>query len=539
VADSVAPIPASVVSALRSARGRARGKAPDNATEAGAALLSGITRGIEKESLRVTKDGALSSRPHPKALGSALTHPNITTDFSEAQPELISDVHASPEAAIKQLQDVHRFVYQSLDNELLWTASMPCVLGAQEDIPVGRYGSSNIATAKTVYRLGLGNRYGRLMQTISGIHYNFSVPEAFWPVLAGLRGAQPDRDFQTDAYFGLIRNFRRYSWLLIYLFGASPAICKSFVKNQPHQLEQFDEGSLFLPHATSLRMGRLGYQSDAQSDLHISYNSLAQYAASMQTAVTQPYPPYEDIGVKVEGEYRQLNAALLQIENEFYGTIRPKRRIDSGERPLTALRARGVEYVEVRCLDLNPFLPVGIDELQIRFLDVFLLYCLVADSPPDSQPESELMGRNQLAIVERGRAPGLSLHNGKDSVSRDEWAAEILAECQVLAELFDQATDSDLYSYALAEQATKVKDPALTPSARMLAIMGEQGIPFFRFAMNQSIAHKGYFDEHPLRGVELAEYQATSATSLEKQRAIEDADNIDFDTFLETYLALP
>jgi glutamate--cysteine ligase len=498
-----------------------------------------MTRGIEKESLRVTTDGALSSQPHPEALGSALTHPNITTDFSEAQPELITDVHHSPEAAIEQLQDVHRFVYQSLDNELLWTASMPCVLGADEDIPVGRYGSSNIATAKTVYRLGLGNRYGRLMQTISGIHYNFSVPDDFWPVLAELRGAQPDRDFQTDAYFGLIRNFRRYSWLLIYLFGASPAICKSFVKNQPHQLDQFDEGSLYLPDATSLRMGRLGYQSDAQSNLHISYNSLAQYAESMQTALTQPYPPYQEIGVKVDGEYRQLNAALLQIENEFYGTVRPKRRIDSGERPLTALRARGVEYVEVRCLDLNPFLPVGIDELQIRFLDVFLLYCLVADSPPDSQQESDLMGRNQQAIVERGRAPGLSLHNGKETVSRDEWAVEILAECRVLAELFDQATSSDLYSYALAEQATKINDPSLTPSARVLAIMHQQGIPFFRFAMNQSIAHKGYFDEHPLRGSQLASYQSTSARSLDRQREIEAADSVDFDTFLETYLALP
>jgi glutamate--cysteine ligase len=496
-------------------------------------------RGIEKESLRVTTDGALSTQPHPAALGSALTHPNITTDFSEAQPELITDVHPSPEAAIQQLQDVHRFVYQSLEDELLWTASMPCIIGSDDDIPVGRYGSSNIATAKTVYRLGLGNRYGRLMQTISGIHYNFSVPEDFWPILADLRGAQPDADFRTDAYFGLIRNFRRYSWLLIYLFGASPAVCKSFVKNHPHQLDQFDAGSLYLPDATSLRMGRLGYQSDAQSDLHISYNSLAQYAQSMQTALTQPYPPYQDIGVKVDGEYQQLNAALLQIENEFYGTIRPKRSITSSERPLSALRERGVEYVEVRCLDLNPFLPVGIDELQIRFLDVFLLYCLVAHSPPDSQQESDRMAANQLSIVERGRAPGLELHNGTGLVSRDEWAAEILGECQTLAELFDAATNGDQYSYALAEQATKVSNPKLTPSARILAIMRQQEIPFFRFAMNQSIAHKGYFDEHPLRGAQLAEYQATSSKSLVRRQEIEGADRVDFDTFLETYLALP
>ena len=426
----------------------------------------------------------------------------------EAQPELITDVHTSPRAAIRQLQEVHRFVYQSLDNELLWTTSMPCILGTDEDIPVGRYGSSNIATAKTVYRLGLGNRYGRLMQTISGIHYNFSVPEDLWPLLARLRGAQPDDAFQTDAYFGLIRNFRRYSWLLIYLFGASPAICKSFIRNQPHQLDQFDEGSLYLPHATSLRMGRLGYQSEAQSDLHISYNSLSHYAESMLPALTQPYPPYTDIGVTVDGEYRQLNSALLQIENEFYGTIRPKRRITSGERPLTALRARGVEYVEVRCLDLNPFLPVGIDELQMRFLDVFLLYCLIADSPPDSQQESDLMAQNQLTIVERGRESGLVLNNGKQAVPRDQWASEILAECRVLADLFDASTKSDQYSYALTEQAAKVSDPGLTPSARVLAVMSQQGIPFYRFAMNQSIAHKGYFDEHPLRGEQLARYQS-------------------------------
>ena len=526
MADSVAPIAAQIAAALVNAEGDQ------------GAVLARMNRGIEKESLRITTAGALSSQPHPAALGSALTHPNITTDFSEAQPELITDVHTSPEAVIKQLQDVHRFVYQSLDNELLWTASMPCILGADADIPVGRYGNSNIATAKTIYRLGLGNRYSRLMQTISGIHYNFSAPEDFWPLLANVRDSRPDRDFRTDAYFGLIRNFRRYSWLLIYLFGASPAICKSFARNQSHQLDQFDEGSLYLPDATSLRMGRLGYQSEAQSALHISYNSLEQYAQSMETALTQPYPRYEEIGVKVDGEYRQLNSALLQIENEFYGTIRPKRRITSGERPLTALRERGVEYVEVRCLDLNPFLPVGIDELQIRFIDVFLLYCLIADSPPDSQEESELMGRNQLAIVERGRTPNLDLLNGERVVSRDEWAKDILAECQILAELFDKATNSDLYSYAVAEQITKVNDPSLTPSARMIAIMSQQGIPFFRFAMNQSIAHKGYFDEHPLRGSQLARHQAVSFKSLDRQQEIESADRDDFDTFLENYLAL-
>jgi len=503
--------------------------------------ISNIQRGIEKESLRVTSDGALSAEPHPEALGSALTHPHITTDFSEAQLELITDVHGSPEDCIAQLEEVHRFVYQGIGEELLWTTSMPCILGADESIPVGRYGSSNIATAKTVYRLGLGNRYGRLMQTISGIHYNFSVPEAFWQVFAKSSGAKLDQEFRTDAYFGLIRNFRHHSWLLIYLFGASPAICKSFVKNTDHQLDMLDEGSLYLPHATSLRMGRLGYQSEAQSSLHISYNSLAQYAESMQEALTKPFPTYESIGVKVDGEYRQLASTLLQIENEFYGTIRPKRPIKSGERPLTALRDRGVEYVEVRCLDLNPFLPVGIDATQIRFLDLFLLYCLVVESPLDSEAESARMGRNQLSIVANGRDPSLDLESPSGKVDKQHWAYEILSNLEPLSALLDEADETEngnLYQRALQEQKIKVAHPQHTPSAQVLASMAEHHVPFFRFAMNQSLAHKAYFDNRKLEPEKLELFQTLSRQSIKQQREIEAADNVDFPTFLESYLAL-
>ena len=135
-------------------------------------------------------------------------------------------------------------------------------------------------------------------------------------------------------------------------------------------------------------MGRLGYQSDAQSTLAVSYNDLDGYGASLQEALTQPYPAYETVGVRNPGgDYNQLSTTLLQIENEFYGTIRPKRTVFSGERPLHALRERGVQYVEVRCMDLDPFEPLGISAATARFLDVFLLHCLLTDSPPDS-PEA-------------------------------------------------------------------------------------------------------------------------------------------------------
>ena len=293
-------------------------------------LLAQLTRGIEKESLRVLPNGNLSQSPHPAALGSALTHPLITTDFCESQPELITGVHRTVEGCLDELCDIHRFVYRSLDDELLWSSSMPCMLGHDDQVPIATYGQSNVGRTKNIYRRGLGARYGRLMQTISGIHYNFSLPDALWPVIAEIQGTRDSRAFRDAAYFGLIRNFRRHSWLLIYLFGASPSLCKSFVKGKPHNLESFDEGSLFVPHGTSLRMGRLGYTSDAQSNLHVSYNSLAQYATSLLDALTRPYPPYDRIGVKVDGEYQQLSTTLLQIENEFYGTIRPKRSTTKG-----------------------------------------------------------------------------------------------------------------------------------------------------------------------------------------------------------------
>ena len=512
-------IPSSILDALREGCGE----------------LTGIRRGIEKESLRIAPDGNLSSRSHPRELGSTLTHPNITTDFSEAQLELITGVHDTPEACIGQLNDIHRFVYSSLDDELLWVASMPCIVGAEADIPVGRYGSSNIGMAKTVYRRGLGHRYGRLMQTISGIHYNFSLPDAFWERYAALLGRPVNRDFVTDCYFGLIRNFRRHSWLLTWLFGASPAICRSFARNLEHGLDGFDEGTLYLPYGTSLRMGRLGYQSDAQSGLHISYNSLDSYTSTMHRALTRSYPPYEAIGVKVDGAYRQLNTALLQIENEFYGAIRPKRRIRPGERPLTALRRRGVEYVEVRCLDLNPFLRVGIDEQQIRFMDTFLLCCLLAESPGDSPEESAENEAIQLAVVERGREPGLRL----GGELRDIRAGAILSQCEAVAELLDCAHETDLYTDAVEQQRTRARNSSLTPSARMLDTMAGQKTPFFRFALNQSIAHKGYFDEHPPTRREMNRQQSMARRSFADREAIEAADEVGFDTFLESYLRPP
>ena len=475
-------------------------------------------------------------------LGSPLAHPHITTDFSEAQLELITGVHTAAEAALAELDHVHRFVGANLGDELLWSASMPCRLGNEEDIPVARFGSSNAGRCKTIYRLGLAHRYGRVMQTISGIHYNFSIPERLWPAIAGSRGEPADRDFVTDAYFDLIRNFRRYSWLLLYLFGASPVVCRSFAPNHADgALEELDEDTLFLPYATSLRMGPLGYQSVAQSSLHISYNGLQEYAASMREALTEPYPPYEAIGTKADGEYRQLSTTLLQIENEFYGTIRPKRRVRSGERPLDALHDRGVEYVEVRCVDLDPFMPLGIDAATCRFLDVFLLVCLLRESPPDSRRESATLLANQRAVVESGRMAGLTLARGDGVAGLRQWAGELLADCLRVARAVDAASGRDDYAEAVERQRRKLADAAQTPSARVLAALREEGISFAEFGLRRSAAHKRWFAERPLGADDLARFNAMTTTSRSDQARIEAADAASaetFDGYLQRYLRI-
>jgi glutamate--cysteine ligase len=485
-------------------------------------VLQSLRRGVEKESLRVQPDGALATTPHPAALGSALKHPRITTDFSESQPELITGVHANPETCVQELTEIHQVVYRAMGDELLWASSMPCRLPAEEEIPIGRYGSSNIGRMKTVYRMGLAHRYGRRMQTISGIHYNFSLPE----------------DRSDDDYFGLIRNFRRHLWLPLYLFGASPAVCSTFVAGRKHELKRLSGDTLYLPYATSLRMGRLGYQSDAQSAIQASFNDLASYGASLEEALTRPYAPYEAIGIRKDGEYRQLATTLLQMENEFYSAIRPKRVIRPGERPLHALRDRGVEYVEVRLMDLDPFVPVGITAATMRFLDVFLLHCLLCDSPQDNLEELAAITENKLRTASRGREPGLRLVREGDEVPLAEWADEIVRDCGPIAAALDRANGGRAYRDALDSASASLADPDCTPSARVLqAMKRDHGNSFVRFALERSRAHRDEIMALPLPREVAERFERMAQESIEEQKQIEAADSLPFEAFRQMYLA--
>jgi glutamate--cysteine ligase len=504
-------------------------------------LLRSIARGIEKEGLRITADGRLAQTPHPTALGSALTHSSITTDYSEALLEFITPVSHSIGKSLQTLEDIHSFVYQHLDGEMLWAASMPCIVTGDEGIPVARYGSSNVARMKTVYRYGLGHRYGRLMQAIAGIHYNFSMPKAYWERAWSRAGGRGEiADYISERYLGLIRNFRRFSWLLIYLYGASPAVCASFLRGRDnHGLEPFDEQgrSLYLPHGTALRMGDLGYSSEAQKNLRICYNSLDNYIETLRAAIMKPHPAYRDIPSGQHGEYQQLNDSLLQIENEFYSPIRPKRVTRSGESPLNALRRGGIEYVEVRCVDVSPFHPAGLDAAQVRFLDTFLLYCLLEESAPCEDEDHAVQARNLEAVVNRGRQPGLQLQNGLATRSLAQWAETLLRAMQPIAAALDTAHGCADYTAELGVQRGKVENPELTPSARILREMREHDLPFFRLALAYSERWADYYRARPLARELQARYEQEAARSLRAQREIEERDTLSFEQYLDRFFS--
>lgn len=505
------------------------------------ALLKGGLKGLEKESLRITPAGRISQAPHPEGLGSALKHPHITTDYSEALLELITPPFPNPQDAVEFLDGLHRFVYQHIGDECLWAASMPCEIDGERSIPIACYGTSNIGRMKHAYRHGLAWRYGRAMQAIAGIHYNYSVNEALWPVLQALsRNKQPSRDFIAGQYFGLVRNIHRHGWLVPYLFGASPAFCKSFFKGREALASRFaewDGSTLSMPHATSLRMSDIGYRNDSQSGLDISFDHLDGYVASLVKAIRTPVPAYEEIGVKVDGEYRQLSANILQISNEYYSPIRPKQIARSCESPTMALKQRGVRYIELRSLDLGLAHPLGLTPGHMRFLELFVLCCLLRESPPLNALEKLEISRNALDVACRGRAPGLLLRRGGKDVALRDWARELAGDMRAVAEILDTGEPEPAYRASLSPLLEAIDDPDTTPSARILAEMRDTGESFQAYALRLSGRHAEGFRARRLEGEKAATLARQAGKSLAEQKHTEASDTLGFDEFLARYFS--
>jgi glutamate--cysteine ligase len=494
------------------------------ASDAPRALLRTGLRGIERETLRVDRHGHLALTPHPPALGAALTHPSITTDFAEPLLELITAPEQDSDAVLAALDAIHRFVHASNSDELLWNQSMPCRLPAEQDIPIARYGSSREGMFKHLYRQGLAQRYGRTMQCIAGIHYNFSLNESLWPLLQALDhdGGSP-QDYRSAAYMGLIRNFHRYGWLLAYLFGASPACAADFLHGGAHGLQTLSDDTLYLPYATSLRMSDLGYRNSAQDDLVKSYNTLDGYLADLSAAIATPWPPYERIGTRRNGMPIQLNTNLLQIENEYYATIRPKRVPQRGQGMLEALRTQGIQYAEFRCMDINPFEPLGIDITTLRFLDLFAHFCALQASAPADTQEQRRNEENFSRAVNEGRRPGLMLQAPDGATTLAAWGRQLIDLMQPLAELFDTGLAQPVHAQALEAQRQKLADPELTPSARVLQGIRDQAGSFAAFNLGISERQAAGFRSRPPSPDQQQAFAAMATDSLRRQQELESA----------------
>lgn len=491
--------------------------------------------GLEKEGLRVSSKGSISQVPHPHTLGCALTHPNITTDFSESLVELVTPALGSATKMLSFLENTQHYLYHHLPkNQNFWSTSMPCVIRGETTIPIAQYGTSNQGMMKTIYRQGLANRYGSVMQIIAGIHFNYSFSHEFWQQYQILLApTETLRLFIDNGYMGLTRNIVRYGWIIPYLFGASPAVCKSFLKGyHAHSLVEFNDSTLYEPYATSLRMGDIGYQNLAEDEAGVkaNYNSLNHYINSLKAGMKTTCSEYEMIGLKRHGKYQQLNTNILQIENEYYASVRPKPLVEPDKKPLDTLSSSGIGYVELRSIDINPLLALGIDKAQVYFLEAFMLFCLLEPSCAISTSEQFEIDTNDQLVAHEGRNPKLMLTRRGKQISLQKWGSDIITKIEQCATLLGES-----HQASVRDIARRINNPNLTPSAITLFQMKECNQGFFDYTNSLSKQYRSDFLSNKINQKHFDYLDHQAKISCKKQQQIETSDLVDFDIFLTEY----
>lgn len=505
------------------------------------ALVAGMLRGIEKEGLRMQADGHSAKSFHPAKLGSKLTHPYITTDYSENLLELITEPKTTIKDALDMLRKLHVLVHRSLENdELMWPLSMPCMLSDDDaDIPLADYGISNIGRLKTLYRMGLGVRYGRKMQTIAGLHYNLSIGDDLFGAWANSENRNDLQNFKNEKYLGLIRNFKRLTPLVLYLLGASPSVCGCFLTGRSHTLiplnDDCDGCTYYQPSATSLRMGKLGYTNSVQEDLDIRYNNLDEYIKGLRAAIGTPFTDFSAIGIDdADGNPIQINDHILQIENEFYSPIRPKQVTASGETPTQALASRGIAYVEFRAIDLDPYSDIGIKGSTACFLEILALYCLLSDSPELLPDEEKRLAANVETVVNHGRADGITISTDVGQEMLGAWIVRHLSGMQIIADAFDEYHEGNEYRTALAMMQGKATNANFTLSAQIESDSRRLGSTW-KLGLLLAQKHQKELLGYTLSAQDELEFANLAVESYAQQQRLERENSIDFKQFLQGF----
>ncbi len=438
-------------------------------------MLRSGSFGLEREALRVTPEGQLALTPHPEEFGDKLGNPRITVDFSESQVEMITPPKASVNEALASLSEIRQEVERVLDlhNERLWPLSMPPVLPSDAEIPIARFSNTPEGRRRELYRTGLANRYGRRMQTISGIHFSFSYGSALLDLLQKASGNPDSRAFADEAYFRMARNFLRDRWLLVLLTGASPVADETFNHELGRHLDAVRsccKGCCEFINAcqrcaTSLRVSRFGYADTSFRTMPVSFNGLHEYNRDLRSLMATRSERFAQLGVERDGRQLQMNDRVLQQDSEFYAAIRLKGKIRPGESHLDAMVRNGVHYAEVRLLDIDPLTDEGIDVETLRLLQVFLLNNLLGDEHPIAESEWERLQENHQRAALCGRDPALRLLTADGEAPLIEQAEGIFDRLRRLATLMDRGLHRPVFRIAVNRAWERLVNPSLLPSA--------------------------------------------------------------------------
>ena len=454
--------------------------------------------GLERETLRIDSSGRLSQKQYPSSIGSSFVHPYITTDFSEAQIEFTTHPYVRIDEMLEELNDCFLFTYHALGEigEMLWPLSMPPRISSESEIRVAEYGNSPLGIKKHIYRLGLAQRYGKVMQTISGVHYNLSFITDFWKShLSDESSVEARRHKYSEEYLKIIRHFNQYYFLILYLFGNSPALDYSFLdlsRNKDNFLKNFsksyDSSTFFLLHGTSLRQSPLGYNSALQEGLSISYDSREKYVETMQRALHTTH--WSHLNNK-----NQLNSYILQTEAELYAPIRPKVNIEmkvtKTQDGINQIAQKGIDYLEIRCLDIMYDNFLGVSREQLAFLQVLILYFLfLPDSTSSSSnmsPSAQLKLKEQQKfniekIIWQGRNLDKIWWDSKETSFYDF----SLSLCDTLFEfatILDANYNTSLYTRSIEFFYGKFQNPQALPSQDILNIMEDKHLNHHEFGL--------------------------------------------------------
>lgn len=492
--------------------------------------LKDVNIGLERETLRINEaTGRISQNDHPEAIGSPLTHSNITTDFAESLLEFVTNPVDSPEKALSDLADIQKFTLSKLDNETIWPNSMPPFIESEDEIKIAKYGTSNDAKMKSLYRKGLSLRYGKMMQVISGIHYNFSLKDHFFEILQKHLGdTQSLQAFKTERYLHACRNVSRFGYVIPYLLGASPVMDKSFLKGKENHFASLNDTDSYLPEGESLRLSDIGYGNN-KCHFDVSFNNISEFTQNIQFAVSTPCNIFSQIPVIENGEYNQINNHILQIENEYYASIRPKQIMRKGENFLTALNERGIEYIELRSIDINPLIAEGISIESMRFIQLFLTAAILTDAEPLSQKEYEHNQKNLKVIAKTGLDLEQLLVVHTHEISVKNALMTVLDWLKPLADILGEQ-----YQTSLALMQHYVDEPKQLPSQQILAEMRDSGLSYQNFflAKAKSLYDQSYQQLDP--ALNLA-FEEKSVATLAKQQAIESETQITFEKYLDNY----